>query len=168
MKNIKTPITDQDIAALKVGDMITISGYIYCGRDAVLPKMVSLFENGRLDDIGVDLRGSVIFHTAVSSAGVGPTTSNKLDIESSIAPLSMAGVKIHLGKGAICEDTVKALERYCSIYAVIPPVTALLQSRIEERHVAAFEEEGMEALHLLKVYEFPAIVAAARGQTIYT
>ncbi len=167
MKSLRTPVTNDDIASLKPGDMINISGYIYCGRDAVLPRLVSLYEKGKLEEINVDLRGKVIFHTAVSNAGVGPTTSNKLDIESSIAPLSKAGVKIHLGKGAISEETVKALNEHNSIYAVIPPVTALLGSKIEECSVVAFEEEGMEALHLIRVVEFPAIVAAARGQAIY-
>ncbi|MDY2820462.1 MAG: fumarate hydratase C-terminal domain-containing protein [Hominisplanchenecus sp.] len=33
--------------------------------------------------------------------------------------------------------------------------------------VAAFPEEGMEALHLLKVHDFPAIIAAAHGRSIY-
>lgn len=168
MRDIITPVKESDIAELEIGDLVTISGSIYCGRDAVLPKLVRAFEDGKLANIDVSLKGSVIFHTAVSPAGVGPTSSNKLEIESSIAPLSRAGVKIHLGKGAISEDTMKSLDANNSIYAVIPPVTALLQSRIEEQRIAAFEEEGMEALHLLKIFKFPAIIAVAHGQTIYT
>jgi len=39
-------------------------------------------------------------HTAVSKAGISPTTSNKEDIEESIPFLAKSGVKIHLGKGA--------------------------------------------------------------------
>ena len=96
--NIITPITDDVIAGLHVGDTITISGYIHCGRDAVLPKVINLIDSGSADALG--LKGSVIFHTAVSPAGVGPTSSNKLEIESSIEPLSRYGVKLHLGKGA--------------------------------------------------------------------
>jgi fumarate hydratase subunit beta len=38
--NILTPITDETILNLSVGDMISISGNIYTGRDAVLPKVV--------------------------------------------------------------------------------------------------------------------------------
>ena len=78
---LQTPITEKDIESLHVGDMITISGIIYCGRDAVLPKICNLIGNGELDRYGIDLQGSVIFHTAVSPAGVGPTSSNKLEIE---------------------------------------------------------------------------------------
>ncbi len=58
---------------------------------------------------GIHLEGSVIFHTAVSVAGVGPTTSSKLEIEESIAPLSARGVRIHLGKGRLKADTMRAL-----------------------------------------------------------
>ena len=96
-----TPISEDIIATLNVGDMVYLSGNIYCGRDAVLPKIVKMFKEGTIGELDVNLQGSVIFHTAVSPAGVGPTSSNKLEIESSIAPLSAAGVKLHLGKGAI-------------------------------------------------------------------
>ena len=95
--------------------MIYISGNILCGRDAVLPKIVKMLEEYKISSLNVDLKGSVIFHTAVSVAGVGPTSSNKLEIESSIEPLSKAGVKLHLGKGAIHAETVQALERNNSI-----------------------------------------------------
>lgn len=165
--NITTPITNEIINTLQVGDTVTISGYIFCGRDAVLPKVVKLAEEGCLDEIGVDLQGGVIFHTAVSPAGVGPTSSNKLEIESSIEPLSKHGIKLHLGKGALHKETVEALDKYNAVYAVIPPVTALLGDKTIEQKVAAFPEEGMEALHILKVVDYPAIIAAAHGRSIY-
>lgn len=167
MAEITTPITDEVINNLNVGDTIYISGYIFCGRDAVLPKVVKLAEEGRLDEINVDLQGGVIFHTAVSPAGVGPTSSNKLEIESSIEPLSKHGIKLHLGKGALHRETVEALDKYNAVYAVIPPVTALLGDKTLEQKVAAFPEEGMEALHILKVDRYPAIIAAAHGRSIY-
>lgn len=167
-KDLMTPISETDIAQLHVGDTITISGYILCGRDAVLPKVLKMIENGTVSDLGVDLSGQVIFHTAVSPAGVGPTSSNKLEIENSIELLSAAGIKIHLGKGELHSETVVALEKYNSVYAVIPPVTALLGSRTSEERVIAFPELGMEALHLIKVDKYPAIIGAAHGKSIYT
>lgn len=163
---ITTPITDEVVSKLAVGDMVSISGYIYTGRDAALPKLVALIKKGKLSEVGIDLRGSVIFHTAVSPAGVGPTSSNKFDIESNIPELSKAGVKLHLGKGSLSGETVYALHQYNSVYAAIPPVTALLSSKILQQTVAAFPEEGMEALHLLKVEGFPAIIVAAHGKVL--
>lgn len=126
-----------------------------------------MVRDGTAGRLGVDLRGQVVFHTAVSPAGVGPTSSNKLEIESSIEPLSAAGIKIHLGKGALHPETVAALDKYNAVYAVIPPVTALLGAKTSEEKVVAFPELGMEALHLIKVDRYPAIVGAAHGRSIY-
>ncbi len=167
VKKIVTPITDEIVDQLEVGDMISLSGYIYTGRDAVLPKIVSLIQSDELSRYNIQLQGSVIFHTAVSPAGVGPTSSNKYEIESSIPALSKAGVKLHLGKGSLDQETIMALKDYNSVYAIIPPVTAMLNSMTLSQKVAAFPELGMEALHLLKVKEYPAIVAAVHGKSIY-
>ena len=164
---LTTPISEDAIAALQVGDTIEISGWILCGRDAVLPKVVAMVRDGTASQLGVDLRGQVVFHTAVSPAGVGPTSSNKLEIENSIEPLSAAGIKIHLGKGALHPETVAALDKYNAVYAVIPPVTALLGAKTSEEKVVAFPELGMEALHLIKVDRYPAIIGAAHGRSIY-
>ena len=167
MIELSTPISEDAAAGLRVGDIIELSGYILCGRDAVLPKVLKMIEEGKTGDLGVDLHGQVIFHTAVSKAGVGPTSSNKLEIESSIVPLSAAGIKLHLGKGKLKQETILAMEQYNSVYAVIPPVTALLGARTGEERVVAFPELGMEALHLIKVDRYPAIVGAAHGRSIY-
>lgn len=167
MIQLTTPISEEAAAGLQVGDTVEISGYILCGRDAVLPKVLKMIEDGTIGGLDVDLHGQVIFHTAVSPAGVGPTSSNKLEIESSIEPLSAAGIKLHLGKGKLHEDTIESLKKYNAVYAVIPPVTALLESKTTERRVIAFPELGMEALHLIKVDKYPAIIGAAHGRSIY-
>lgn len=167
MVRITTPIRKNVIENVKPGDMLYLSGVIYTGRDAVLPMVASLINDGRSSEIGVDLEGSVIFHTAVSPAGVGPTSSNKEEIEENIPILSEAGVKIHLGKGRLKAETIKALDENDSIYAVIPPVTALLEEKTITREVAAFSELGMEAFHRLEVVDFPIIIAAAHGKSIY-
>lgn len=164
---LTTPISENAVYDLQVGDTVEISGYILCGRDAVLPKILNMIEEGTIENIGVNLRGQVIFHTAVSPAGVGPTSSNKVEIESSIAPLSSAGVKLHLGKGKLHKETIAALDKFNSVYAVIPPVTALLGSKTIEEQIVAFPELGMEALHLIKVDKYPAIIGAAHGRSIY-
>lgn len=167
MIQLTTPISEEDAARLNVGDTVEISGYILCGRDAVLPKVLKMIEDGTVEDLGVDLHGQVIFHTAVSPAGVGPTSSNKVEIESSIIPLSAAGIRLHLGKGKLHKETIENLDKYNAVYAVIPPVTALLGAKTTEQKVVAFQELGMEALHLIKVEKYPAIIGAAHGRSIY-
>ncbi len=161
------PISDEAISRLKVGDHIEVSGVILCGRDAVLPKLVKLLESGKEASIPVSLQGGLIFHTAVSPAGIGPTTSNKVEIEGSIPALSRAGIKVHLGKGALHEETVAALDAENAIFAITPPTTALFQAKIVSQKVAMYPEEGMEALYEVEVDRLPAIVAIAHGETIY-
>lgn len=165
--NINTPIKDEAINNLNVGDTIYISGKIFCGRDAVLPKIVSLVEAGKLAEYDIDLQGGVVFHTAVSLAGIGPTTSNKVEIAGSIPVLSKAGIKIHLGKGALEQDIVEALQENNSIFVVTPPVTALFADNTISQKVAAYPELGMEAFYEVIVKDMPGIVAIAHGKTIF-
>ena len=165
---VRTPVDEETIRNLKVGDRLEIWGNIYCGRDAVLPKMADLFEKNALDSIDVHLKGAVIFHTAVSVAGIGPTSSNKVEIEESLPVLSRAGVKIHLGKGKLKPESVEALNRNNAVFAVTPPASALFAAKTVSRRLVAFKEEGMEALYEINVTGFPAIVAVAHGKTLFT
>lgn len=167
MIELRTPISEDAAAKLKVGDRALISGKIYCGRDAVLPQICKLIQDGRLKEYGIELQGSIIFHTAVSPAGVGPTSSNKVEIEGSFPLLSKAGVKIHLGKGAIKRETITILDEYNSIFAIIPPVTALLGENTITQRCVAFQELGMEAFYELEVKDFPIIIGAAHNKSIY-
>jgi len=165
MQKIYFPVKER--LKFELRDEIEIYGKIYCGRDAVLPKIVQLYKDNRLTEFGIELSGSVIFHTAVSSAGIGPTSSNKLDIESSMPALARAGVKIHLGKGSLKKETIEALSKNESYFAVTPPVSALFASKIINQRVIAFPEEGMEALYELEVTGLPAIIAIANGESIF-
>lgn len=167
MKILTTPISEEVARNLHMGDMVLISGKIYCGRDAVLPKICKLIEDGTLEQHGISLQGSVIFHTAVSPAGVGPTSSNKLEIEGSFPALSKAGVKLHLGKGAIEKNTIAILNECNSVYAVIPPVTALLAENMISQSIVTFPELGMEAFYELEVKDYPAIIGVAHNESIY-
>lgn len=168
MEYIETPFSEEVVANFKVGDVVSISGCIYCGRDAVLPRICKELEDGTWERRDIDLQGGVIFHTAVSPAGVGPTSSNKLEIEGSFEMLSkLGGIKMHLGKGAIKPETVKMLAENNAVFAIIPPVTALLESQTLERECVAWPELGMEALYKIKVKGYQAIIAAAKGKSIY-
>lgn len=163
MKNLTTPINDEDLSKLKVGDQISISGTIYTGRDAALPQLVELINK---NEVPFNLEGSVIMHTAFSEAGIAPTTSSKVEIESSIPPLSEAGVKIHIGKGMLNDDTIDSLDKNKSIFVITPPVAALLTSKVLEKKCVLFENEGMEAMFELKVENIPGIVAIQNKKRI--
>ena len=163
MIHLTTPITDEDLYQLTVGDKITISGTIYTGRDAALPQLVELVKE---DNVPFDLNGSVIMHTAFSEAGIAPTTSSKVEIESAIEPLSKSGVRIHVGKGMLSDETVNALNENKSIFVITPPVAALLTSKVLDKKCVLFENEGMEAMFELKVEKIPGIVAIHKGKKI--
>ena len=136
---------------------------MYTGRDAILPKLAELANEKKSP---VDLKGMAIMHTAVSDAGIAPTTSNKEEIESTIPDLSKNGVKIHIGKGKLSKKTADSLNKNNSIFVVTPPVAALLTDKVLEKKCVAFENEGIEAMFQLKVENIPGIVAIANGKSI--
>lgn len=163
MKKIKTPITNEEIAKLKIGDKILISGIIYTGRDAALPQLVNLIKENK---VPFELEGIAIMHTAVSDAGIAPTTSNKEEIESTIPFLSENGVKIHIGKGSLSDETKEKLYKNNSVFVITPPIAALLTSKVLEKECILFENEGIEAMFKLKVENIPGIVAVANKKSI--
>jgi fumarate hydratase subunit beta len=162
MIKLTTPIKDEDIENLKIGDKILLSGEVYTGRDAVLPKLVKSINN---KESLFFIKGIAILHTAVSEAGISPTSSNKKEIESSIIPLSNAGVKIHIGKGKLSEETVKEMKN--SIFIITPSVAGLLTKTIVNKEIIAFKEEGIEAIFRLELKDFPGIVAVCNGKSIF-
>ncbi len=163
MIKLTTPITDEDVNGLNVGDKISISGTIYTGRDAALPQLVGLIES---NEVPFDLKGSVIMHTAFSDAGIAPTTSSKVEIESTIPKLSKSGVKIHIGKGMLSDESAEALNENNSVFVITPPVAALLTDKVLEKKCVLFEWEGMEAMYELKVKDIPGIVAIHKNKKI--
>lgn len=163
MIKLTTPITDDELENLNVGEKISISGTIYTGRDAALPQLVRLIEK---DDVPFELEGSVIMHTAFSDAGIAPTTSSKVEIESTIPKLSESGVKIHIGKGMLSDESAEALNKNNSIFVITPPVAALLTNKVLEKKCVLFEWEGMEAMYELKVKDIPGIIAIHKNKKI--
>ena len=166
-RTITAPFTDEVLKSLKVGEIVNVSGKIYAARDAVLPKMVKMIEDGTLAENGIDLQGGVIFHTAVSPAGVGPTSSNKLEIEGTMPQMTKAGIRMHLGKGELKKETIEMFKEYGAVYAVIAPVTALLGSKVISQKCVAHPELGMEACYELIVDKVPCIIAAAHGESMF-
>ena len=54
MINLKTPVSDDEISNLNVGDKVSISGVMYTGRDAALPQLVDLIKK---DKVNFDIKG---------------------------------------------------------------------------------------------------------------
>ena len=52
---LKTPISSDETANLRIGDIVYISGKIYTARDSAHKRMVE-------EGFPVDIKGAVIFH----------------------------------------------------------------------------------------------------------
>ena len=50
IKQIQTPLTDDVLKDLKIGEKVTINGVIYSARDAAHKRLVELIEKGEDDE----------------------------------------------------------------------------------------------------------------------
>lgn len=173
MRVLEPPINSEDVAALKAGEQVVITGVIYTARDAAHRRLVELVDKGR--ELPVDLDGQVIYYTGPTPASpgratgsAGPTTSSRMD-RYTPRLLAASGVKVLIGKGDRSDEVVRSLTEHKAVYlAAVGGAGALLAEKIVSAEVAAWPELGTEAIHRLEVREFPAVVAIdASGRNIY-
>jgi len=172
MREITTPISDEVIASLNVGDMVTITGKIYTARDAAHKEIAAMMEAGKKAPF--DFEGQAVFYAGPAPAkpgrpigSVGPTTAGRMDF---YAPMLISkGLKVMIGKGLRSKEVVDAIISYRGIYfAAIGGVAALMAKCIKSARVIAFEELGTEAVRELEVDKLPLVVAIdSRGKSLY-
>ena len=171
-KIIKAPIDREEIATLKSGDMVYITGTIYTARDAAHKRMSeTLAEGGR---IPIDLKDNIIYYMGPSPAregrvigSAGPTTASRMDkYTPALLDLGLGGM---IGKGKRSKEVIDAIVRNKSIYfAAIGGAGALLSKAIVESEVIAYDDLGTEAIRKLKVERFPVIVVIdSEGNNLY-
>ena len=169
---IYTPLTDEIVEKLKIGDKVLINGIIYTGRDAAHKRLVELLDKG--EPLPFDISGQIIYYVgptppkpghAIGSAG--PTTSYRMD---PYAPILMAnGLKGMIGKGSRGQGVIDAIKKYKAIYfAATGGAGALLSKRIKKSDVIAYEDLGAEAIRRLEVEDFPVtVVNDIHGNDLY-
>jgi fumarate hydratase subunit beta len=172
VKNITTPLTDEALKDLKIGDKVAITGVIYSARDAAHKKLVDLIEKG--EDLPFDMKGQAIYFVGPTPAkpgnavgAAGPTTSGRMDAYS---PLLIAhGLKGMIGKGPRSESVKDAMKKHGAVYfAAVGGAGALISKSITKAEVIAYPELGAEAIRRMEVKDFPAIVAIdASGNDLY-
>jgi fumarate hydratase subunit beta len=171
-KIIKAPIDREEIATLKSGDMVYITGTIYTARDAAHTRMSEILaEGGR---IPIDLKDNIIYYMGPSPAregrvigSAGPTTASRMDkYTPALLDLGLGGM---IGKGKRSKEVIDAIVRNKSIYfAAIGGAGALLSKAIAESEVIAYDDLGTEAIRKLKVERFPVIVVIdSEGNNLY-
>lgn len=159
MIRLNTPVFDEDIKKLKVGERVLISGTIYTARDQAHIRLINE-KNPKFD-----LNGSVIFYVGPTPArdGVpigasGPTSSYRMD---KLSPILMEkGLKVMIGKGDRSEEFRHEMIKNNAVYLIATGgAGALLSSCIQESKIIMYEDLGPEAIRELKVKDFPCFVA---------
>ena len=175
MKELRLPVGEKPVRALKAGDAVSISGRIYTGRD----KFHKYFaDGGRLP---VDFHDGALYHcgpvvvrTGVSSSGeaeyavraAGPTTSVR---EPEF--IEKSGVRLIIGKGGMDERTLAAMKRCGCVYIqAVGGAGALYANSIAKvAGVSMLEEFGAaEAVWHFDVVDFRGVVAMdSRGVSLF-
>jgi tartrate/fumarate subfamily iron-sulfur-dependent hydro-lyase beta chain len=166
MINIKTPITEEQIRSLKVGNEVSISGTLFTGRDAVHKY---LHEGGQLPP-EVSLKGGILYHCgpvvikdeqgAWKCVAAGPTTSIREEPYQwqIIRDFGLRGV---IGKGGMGEKTLEACRQHgCVYFHAIGGAAQVLAECIKRVPKVYFMEKfgAPEAIWEFEVADFPAIV----------
>lgn len=159
---LSTPLTDEDVARLRAGDVVKLSGYIYSARDAAHKKIMETLEKGEEPPFAI--KGAVVYYVGPSPAppgrpigAAGPTTSYRMD---TYAPrLHALGLKASIGKGKRSDEVKAALREHTAVYfGATGGAGALLSQCIVESEVIAYPELGPEAVRKMKVEDFPLLV----------
>jgi len=169
---IRTPLTDEVVEKLKIGDKVLISGVIYTGRDAAHKRLADLIHRGQ--ELPIEVKGQIIYYVGPTPAkpgyaigSAGPTTSYRMD---PYAPLLIArGLKGMIGKGSRGKEVIEAMKTYRAVYfAATGGAAALISKKVRTSEVVAYDDLGAEAIRRLEVKDFPAIVVNdVRGNDLY-
>ena len=159
---LTTPLTQDKVRSLHIGDRVLISGTIYAARDAAHKRLTEALDRG--EKLPVDLRGQVVYYVGPSPAkpgqaigAAGPTTSGRMD---AYTPRLIAeGLKGMIGKGYRKPEVVEAMKKYGVPYlAAVGGAGALISQSIKKYTVLAYPDLGPEAVAAMEVEDFPTIV----------
>ncbi|MFC2572473.1 MAG: L(+)-tartrate dehydratase subunit beta [Campylobacter sp.] len=177
-KILTTPIGAEDLADIKIGDVIYLSGHIVTCRDVPHRRVV---EEGR--ELPLDIRGGAILHAGpiirktddggkegFEMVSVGPTTSMRMEkFEREF--IAKTGVRLIVGKGGMGEGTMSGCKEFGAIHCVFPAGCAVVAAtQVEQIESADWTELGMpETLWKCRVKEFgPLIVSIdAHGNNLF-
>ena len=159
---LNAPLSAEDAAMLRAGDVVLLSGTVYTARDSAHKRLIALLNAGA--EPPFPLQGAVIYYVGPTPAppgrpigSAGPTTSYRMD---SFAPrLHGLGVRASIGKGKRNDAVKQALKDHGGVYfGATGGAGALLSMRIAAARVIAFEDLGPEAIRELTVNDLPLLV----------
>jgi fumarate hydratase subunit beta len=159
---LTTPLTDEAVAQLKIGDKVLLSGVIYTARDAAHKRMVDDIKSGKPP---FDLKGQVIYYVGPTPerpgeviGSAGPTTAYRMDAYTPF--LLERGLKATIAKGERAPAVIDAMKKFKAVYLVATGgAAALIRGCIKKAQVIAYPDLGPEAVRRLEVLDFPLTVA---------
>ena len=163
---LETPLSEEKVRALKVGDVVLINGPIVTGRDAAHTYLLH-------HDAPCDLNGAILYHcgpvmikegtppnTRWRTAAAGPTTSSREEpYEADV--IKRFGIRAVMGKGGMGKKTLAGLVEHGAVYLHAVGGAAQFYARClpRVRSVYLLEELGVpEAMWVFEAKDFPAIV----------
>jgi L(+)-tartrate dehydratase beta subunit len=172
---LRTPVTDEDLAALKLGDVVFLDGLICTGREGVYRKVV---DGGEALPFDLAAITNVNFHCS-PAASVAKDGSVRIGAVTATASFRFAkwmpswfrlsGAKVIIGKGGMSEADYKRL--FVPVGAVYLTTVgygtgALLGRGVKQvREVHWLEELGIaQALWLLEVENFGPLLVESDHQ----
>lgn len=177
--HLKTPLTDEDVEKLRVGDIVYITGIMVTARDEAHKEILETLEKG--EKLPIDLKGLVLYHCGPVArrrpdgsweiVAAGPTTSMRMEsVEAEF--IEKTGVKMIVGKGGMGKRTAEAMKKHKAVYAVFTGGAGALAADRIKRVVDVYwlEELGIpEAVWVFEVEEFgPLIVTIdTTGENYY-
>ena len=163
-KVLTTPIRDEDLEDLEVGDVVYLTGRLVTCRDVAHRRLI---EQGR--ELPVDLEGGAIFHAGpivrkkddgtFEMVSIGPTTSMRME-KFERAFIQQTGVKLIVGKGGMGPETAAGCQENKAVHAIFPGGCAVLAATlVEEIEGAEWQDLGMpETLWVNRVREFGPLI----------
>jgi tartrate/fumarate subfamily iron-sulfur-dependent hydro-lyase beta chain len=176
MINLKTPLSEEAVRALKVGDEVSVSGIIFTGRDAVHKY---LHDGGALPP-GVNFSGGILYHCGPvvikdeqgnwKCTAAGPTTSIREE-PYQWQIIRDFGLRAIIGKGGMGDKTLEACKEYGCVYlhAIGGAAQVLAECIKRVNNVFLMEKFGApEAIWEFDVLNFPATVTIdAHGNSLH-
>jgi fumarate hydratase class I len=163
---LETPLSEEKVRALKVGDVVLSNGPMVTGRDAAHHYLMH-------HDAPCDLNGAILYHcgpvmmkegtppkTRWRTAAAGPTTSSREEpYEADV--IKRFGIRAVMGKGGMGKRTLAALKEHGAVYLHAIGGAAQFYARClpKVHSVYLLEELGVpEAMWVFEAKDFPAIV----------
>ena len=172
--DLTTPLSEEGVRSLRLGDNVSITGTVWGLRDATL---IHWERQGH--EFPADLRGAVLLHTQPNvkpRAGggydptcIGTTTSQRMD-RFTRPLLERLGIRAIIGKGGMSGDSAAAMAEHGCVYiAVIGGAASVSTLQVEEIEEVYWEHLMPECLWKLRVRAFSPLFVAidARGGNLH-